>query len=331
MTGTVRVSAVMGPESSYGSGATVWHRFPTGITLSINPSNNMSYLSSIGSKTFDVGVGGKFNGSGSFNCKLDYNILYPLFLICDTYSYDSASGTHKFTIEDGKRMKSFAIRFKKLNRMVGGPQDETTELTGCVATSFDVRQGSGSATLDLSVRFSFRTMETSYGNLTETDYPDYYADNPPLPIEWTCLFVGEESVAGTEASNFSITNNAGTVIGCGTRFDSNYYVGKTTVTVGTTVYSNNPKRYLALMYSGGSSDTLTAPREKALQPIPEVSLRSSETVDSDDYSLKVTFYKVYVESGGATNFSDSKLTESPSMKANNFKIEIKNTVGELTW
>ena len=330
MTATVRASCVYGPEDTFAGGTTQWFRFPTAVTLSVNPSNNMSYLTPIGSKFFEEGVAGKFSGSGNVKFKLDYNLIEPLMLFCDTYEYDSGSGTHTFYISNAKRMKSFSLRYKKLNRMVGGASDETTTLVGCYATSFQVSQSSNAATLDCTIQFSYVNQSTSLSNLDGTDWDDYYANNPAMPIEWTCLFVGEESVAGTESSGFSISNGAGSVAGCGSRFDANYYVGQTQVTVNTTVYSNNPQRYLTLMYSGGYDGDALSPRTKGLRPIPEVSLRSSETADSDDYSMTVTFEDVYVNSGGATSFSDSKITESPSMRARNFTIEIKNTKGRIT-
>lgn len=327
----MRVSAVIGREASFGSGATTYHRIPAKATLSATPSNNMQYLTAIGSKFFEVGVAGRFNGSGSITFSLDYRNLYPLFLMFDTYEYDAGSGTHKFSISNGVRVPSFSIRYKKLNRMVGGPKDETTTILGCVCTGFNVKQNSGSATLDTTVNFSFQRWRTDYSPLTETDYPDYYEDEPPLPVEWTCLFVGDESVAGTESSGFNTSNNATTVIGCGSRFDSNYTVGKFDVSITTSVYSNNPERYLALMYSGGVDDQATEPRSKALQPIPEVSLRSSETVDSEDYSLVARFKDVYVNQGGATSFSDSKITESPTLKAKSVTLEFKNGMPQYSW
>lgn len=331
MTGTTRTSAVWSPESSFGSGDSgKWYRFPTAVNLSLTPSNNMTYLTPIGTKFFETGVAGKFSGTGSLTFKLDYNLIDFLLCIFDTYEYDSGSGTHTLTISNGVREGSFCVRYKKMNRIVNGPRDETRTLLGCIATSFEVKQNSGSATLDCTVQFTYINEETSFGNVSETDWDDYYATDPPLPVEWTCLYIGEESVAGTESSGFSVSNGAGTVAGCGSRFDANYYMGSVTVNVNTSVYSNNPDRYLTLMYSGGFSTSYTSPKSKAVKPIPEVSLRSSETVDSDNYSLTVTFENVYVNKGGPTSFNDSKCVDSPTLRAQKVTLAFKNTRDEIT-
>lgn len=261
---------------------------------------------------------------------MDYNIIDFLPAIFEEYTYDSSTGTHTFANLNGSRPPSFAIRYKKLNRIVGGPNDETTELRGCVASALSIKQTSSSATLDVTLRFTYNTQVSVYSDLSETDFDDYYETTDPLPVEWTCLYVGDESVAGTESSGFDVSNNLGTVAGCGTRFDSNYYVGKVDVSISTSVYSTDPKRYLTLMYSGGYDDTLTSPQDKALRPIPEVSLRSSETVDSDTYSCIATFEDVYVGAGGATSFTDSKVVDSPTLKAKSVTLAFRNTRGRIT-
>lgn len=329
MTGIVRTSVLMKYEQEFGvedTGGT-WFRLPGGLTASFDPSNNMTYNYGIGDRFWETAVAGKFSGSCTLNFKMDYNCINFLGACFDTYEYQN--GTHVFSYSNGTRGRSFSLRYRKLNRMVGGPEDTTVVVLGCVCTSFSMKQGAGSANLDCTMQCSYVNEIADYSDLSETDWD--YDSTPLVPVEWSCLNIGGVPVAGTESSGFTVTNGSGMVAGCGSRFDSNYYSGKVDITISTTVYSNNPERYLALMYSGGYSDSLTAPMPKGLQPIPQLSLRSGMTsVGGQQYSCVLEATNVMVNKSGMSQFGDSKITDSPTLKAQNCTLSITNGNGAIT-
>lgn len=333
MTGIVRTSVLMKYEDSFGTESTsnAWFRLPSKLTARFEPRNNMSYQYGIGDRFWQTATAGKFSGSVTLTFIMDYNCINYLGAVFDDYEY--TNGEHVFKDINGARGRSFSLRFKKLNRMVGGPKDQTTVCTGCVCTQFNVSQSAGSAVLTCTMTCFYVNESSTFADLDGTDWDYDDSDNAELiPVEWSCLNIDDVSVAGTESVGFTISNNSGSVPGCGSRFDQNYYSGKVDITLSTTVYSKNPDEYYRRMYSGGlltssiSSVTSDSPKSKALKPIDKVSLKSSQ---EGTYSCILDAEDVMVDKDGLKEFGESELTASPTLKPRNVTLRIKNGRGSI--
>ena len=333
MTG-IRTSAVFTPESTFGvtPGSPTWYRFPTGLEITYQPKNNMNEYREIGNKFIDRVVAGVFSGSGTVTFKLDYDCINFLGWVFESYSFDNTNKIHTFQKANGKRVKSASIRTKKLNRIVGGNKDEMVILKGCVCTDFQCNWGGRDAVSTCTVQFEYVNETEDTSNLSSTDWDVFYDEEGAgysggtvHPVEWACLNIGDDPVAFTESVAFGVSNSVSMIKGCGTRFYGNYNEGQANIKLTTTCYSYTPDNYYSRMYSGGDSIALTSPKAKNLQPIPIVKIKSSETGGTTEYSMTVTFTRVYVESPGSRSFNTgSRINDSPSLKATNFKIEINN-------
>lgn len=335
MTG-VRASAVYTPEKEYGvtpTGAT-WYRFPTGLTFDFNPTNSMSSYGEIGSKFISNVTAGKYSLGWTARFKLDYRCIEILGMVFESYTYDSTTGTHIFKKVNNKRVPPASIRLKKLNRYVGGGNDQTFILTGCVVKSFEFSQSSSGATLDCTINGTGMIDIADYQDLIQTDWEGYYDTDDCIPMEWTCLAIGDKPVAYTESVRFSVDNGSEFAYGCGSRFIQNYNEKNATISLSTSVWSVDPDNYQRRMYSGGIDTTHNRPMAKGLKPIPEITLRSfydSNEDGNNDYTCTVHLYKVWVNSNGQTSLSpSSKIMDSPNLIVTNFSIEIKNDVGKIT-
>ena len=333
MTG-IRTSAIFRPEKSYGvSGTGDWYRFPSGLTISYNPTNNIRAYNEIGTKFISRAVADKYNCTLTTNFKLDYKCIQILGAIFEGYSYDSSTKTHKFWKSNSKRVKSMEVKLKKLNRLVGGSKDETITLKGCYVTSFTFRNTSG-ATLDAEVSYNCIMDASDYIALDSTDWDTYYDDmDACVPIEWACISIGNDPVAYTDSVTFSVNNNAESVYGCGSRFVQNYLEKTTSISCSTSCYSVNPEYYRQRMYSGGVDATHSQPIAKGLKPIPQMKIRSFyDAIEGgdDEYTCTVNLYNVWVNSMGTISFdAGRKITDSPNLIIQNFDIEIKNDTGSI--
>ena len=327
MTG-IRTSAVFRPETSYGvAGSGDWQRLPTGLSVDYSPSNNIKTYNEIGNKFFDNAVADRYTCGFTMRFKLDYKCIAILGAVFENVTF--SNGTYTFTKSNSARVKSFELRYKKLNRIVGGNKDQTIHLKGCYVTSFSFSQNSG-ATLDATVSGNCIMDSTDYSNLTETDWNDFYEDDDDVcvPIEWACVAIGDDPVAYTESVTFGINNNAENVLGCGSRFSQNYMEKNSNITFSTSCYSVNPEYYQQRMYSGGMDATHTQPMTKGLRPIPVMKIRSFYDADEDntnEYTSTITLNHVYINSMGTISFdAGRKIVDSPSMLVQGFSFEIKN-------
>lgn len=333
MTGT-RASAVFRPESEYGDGGSGdWYRFPTGLTFDFTPTNNIAQYGEIGNKFIANATGGKYSVSWTARFKLDYQCIEILRAVFEEYFYDSATGVHIFKKANGKRVPSMSVRVKILDRYVGGGNDRTYLIIGCVVKSFDFSQSSSGATLDATISGTGILDTVDYSDLSETDWATYYDNDDCVPMEWTCLSIDGKPVAYTESIRFSVDNGLEVSYGCGSRFIQNYNEKNSNISLSTSVWSVEPDNYQRRMYSGGIDVTHNRPMPKGLKPIPTMALSSFYDANEDDeneYTSTVTLYKVYVNNNGTTALSpNSKIMDSPNLIVTNFELKIKNNKGSI--
>lgn len=329
MTG-IFVSAVFKPEKEFGVEDTTadWQRLPSGLTVTYQPKNNLKTYYEIGNKFMRRAVAGNFSGTFTLNFKMDYQCIDILGAVFEDYNY--INETHIFKKVNGKRIPSFTLRIKKLNRIRGGSADTTITLTGCVANSFQMAQsGSSDATSNATISGNYADEDMVKTDLDGTDWEDFYdVEDAFVPMEWTCVNIGDTPVAYTESASFGVNNSASMVPGCGSRFAHQYSEGQAQISLSTSCWSVNPEVYYQRMYSGGYRNTDTAPLSKGLKPIPLMKLKSSL---ESAYSITVNLYKVYVESDGSRSYTaNGRIMDSPQFQVTNFDIEIKNTRGKIT-
>lgn len=337
MTG-IRTSAIFKPEKEFGvedaNGS--WHRFPSGLSFGYQPRNNIKTYFEIGNKFYDRAVAGNFSGTFNITFKMDYECIDFLGAVFEGYEYDAGTKTHTFRKANGKRVPSFSVRVKKMNRIVGGSADTTVILVGCVVTSFSMaHNGSSDATSNVTISGNYANESMDKDDLDETDWQDYYNEDDEgydkgdiVPVEWTCVTINGEPVAYTENATFGVSNSVSMVPGCGVRFSENYSEGQSNVTLSTSCYSVNPETYYQRMYSGGYDTTLLKPKSKGLQPIPLMALKSQY---DGDYALTVNLYNVTVDSDGNRNYTaNGRIMDSPSLQISSFDMQIKNKTGKIT-
>lgn len=325
MTG-IRTSAVFRPESSYGvAGTGNWYRLPTGLSVDYSPSNNIRTYNEIGNKFFDNAVADRYTGTFTLNFKMDYRCIGILGAVFEDVSF--SNGTYTFRKSNSKRVKPFELRYKKLNKMVGGSKDQTINLKGCYVTNFSVRQSSG-ATLDATVSGNCIKDVTDYSDLAKTDWDDFYDNDDCVPIEWACIAIGDEPVAFTDSVSFGIGNGGENVLGCGSRFSQGYLEKSASVSVSTSCWSVHPEYYQQRMYSGGVDATHTEPMAKGLKPIPLMKIRSfydATEGGENEYTSTVNLTNVWVNSGGSMSFdAGRKIVDSPNLIVQKLELVIKN-------
>ena len=332
MTG-IRTSCVFKPETSFGVETDKgWYRLPSGLSFDFTPKNGMQTYYEIGNKFPDRAVAGRFSGTWTIRCKLDYEIIGFLGIAFESYKYEN--NVHKFGKVNGKRPPSMTLRGKQLNRMVGGSKDATTVLLGCVCDSISLSMsGANSATVEVNLSGSYADQYDDYSELEETDWQDFYDEDSAVPVEWVCLRINDEPIAYTKSISFSVRNSLSMQPACGSRFSQNYGEGQASISLSTSVWSVKPETYIQKMYSGGFDSTKNRPMKKGLKPIPKISLVSVyDTNDDDtaDYSFTLNLYDVYVDSVGHSWNSGSEIVDSPSLIPMGFDIEFKNKSGKLT-
>lgn len=104
--------------------------------MTISENNNWKFQNGLGSKTAQLEYEGRFTGSFNGNLYLDYNNFYWLLFGLEGYGFyldeQNHVGYHVFSPCNSKSLRSFSMRFVKLDRTVGGPYDEEMVMLGCV-------------------------------------------------------------------------------------------------------------------------------------------------------------------------------------------------------
>lgn len=264
-----------------------WIAPPPGTFFSSTHNRSVTKVYTEGSKFPDTFAFGQVQGSWEWTFNMDYDYLEPFMLAFEGEGdgEDSANGVFEFTKSNSRRVPSFCVRGKILNKITEGTwedglKDETYILTGCVVKTLRFSKSAGASQVQVSMSGLYANEHMILGDLTATDYEEYGGHL----VEFQCMFVGDEYVANTESLSVGVENSASAVYTTCTPIASNYAESQTSLTFTTMCYANDPMRYRTRMYSGGSDRTALYPYHKNMTPIPSVSLKSynAESVSYDE-------------------------------------------------
>ena len=345
-----RVGVAIRPETVFGDGgAGNWRYIGVGMDFNFTEQNNWKFQNGMGSKVPELEFEGRFSGTWNGNLYLDYNNFYWIQFALEGYAYGTATyptdseesgrevGIHIFTTANNKALKSFALRFIKLDRPVGGydanlKADEEIILKGCVMNKFSPSyEGSSTSAVKCSIGGVF--VDTQLTCKEETDTIDgMTGKNNVRAINWGCLKVmnednsGWEKIANNERTGFTFSRSTSTIPDCGQRIDTAFYESAIQpITITSLVYSRNPNQWQTRMHTGGArndlnltTNTTSSPKEKGLEPIPNIRIESGTPNDSGrtaDYLCIAEFEDCVVDSWGNSYNSQSEITENPTLKA----------------
>lgn len=274
-----------------------WILPPPGSFISTTHNRTVDRIYTQGSKFYDTLAYGQLSGSWEWTFEMDYKYLEPFLLAFEDSKYDSSTGTWTFKKSNNKRVPSFCVRRKVLNRMTGdNGDDETVILKGMVVKTIRFSKPGGSSQLSVSLSGFYADESADWSDLENTDYQEYSGQL----VEFSCMYIGAISdanyVANTESLSLGIETSASAIFSVCTPFASNYSESQTSFTFGTTTYSNDPSKYKRRLYSGGSdnSRSVTRPKSKGMKPIPVINLasfdgeiRESEIPPENDVSKSV--------------------------------------------
>ena len=267
-----------------------WIAPPPGSFINTTHNRSTTRVQSAGSKIWDTVAYGQLTGSWEWTFLLDYNYLEPLYFAFEGFSDNNAHTTHTYEKHNAKRVKSFTLRRKMLNRMAGGPDtaqeqsDEVEEVYGCVVRSISFSKASGTSQIQVRMTGFFVDEKMYLGDLEATDYKSYTGKL----AEYFCMFVGgtelsnSHYVANTDSLEITIENNADPIYNTCSPFASQYYEGITNYSFSTSCYSNNPYNYKLRVYGGGTRVTpasevgspsrIARPLSKGLAPLNKIFL-----------------------------------------------------------
>lgn len=290
-----------------------WICPPAGSFLSTTHNRSTSKIYSAGSKFWDTVAYGQMSGTFEWTFVADYDYIEPFFLIFEDVSYNSSTKTYSFSKANVKRVPSFTIRRKTLNRMFNGlydaskdnVDDETIIYTGCVVKTARFSKAAGASQLNVTLSGFYANEEMSSDKLNATDYQEYAGDL----MEFQCMFIDSISsdnyVANTESLSLAIENSAAAIYSTCTPFASEFSEGQTSFSFGTTCYSNDPSHYKRRVYSGGYDNKTLKPMSKGMKPIPKVLLATYTGNVSADTSSDVA--SAYASSGKTSVFTLTKM------------------------
>jgi len=265
-----------------------WVAPPPGTFFSSTHNRSVTKVYTEGSKFLDTYAYGQVQGSWEWTFNMDYDYLEPFLLAFEGVGTgeNTSGGVFEFTKSNSKRVPSFCVRGKILNRITDGTweenlQDEMYILTGCVVKTVRFSKSAGASQVQVSMSGLYANEHMVLGDLEATDYTEY---NGHL-VEFQCMFADDEYVANTESLSVGVENSASAIYTTCTPIASNFAESQTSITFGTMCYANDPTRYRTRMYSGGRSKTADYPNHKNLGPISSVKLKSynaeSVTYDND--------------------------------------------------
>lgn len=303
MTG-IRYAVSVAEESTFGVKGTNFFVLPPGAYMSATYNVATETVYAPGSKLFEDVVYGRVQGSFEISCNLSYEHLGIFRFLFEDYKSEAILGgedgktptglyKHTFKKANNARIKSFTIRRRTLNSItsVDAGEDETTYFLGCVLKSCRISQASGSGKMTATFSGYFSDTDTVLGTLSGTGYKEFEGQN----VEWSCMFIGDKYVANVESLTLSIDNGSGMQYTTCKSTSVNYYESTSSFQFGMTCYSNDFKRYKALVYSGGQDPSVAASGTtyrnmcKNKHPIPKLSMRSFNTCHEDtDADLSAT-------------------------------------------
>lgn len=304
----IRQSFCFCREKTYKAGKAdgdCWIAPPPGSFLSTTHNRSTKKIYTQGSKFFDTVAYGSMSGSWEWTFVADYEYFEPFMLAFDETSFTAVkdkdgktiAGEYVFSKKNNKRVPSFCIRRKVLNGITGGSHglDEESILYGCVVKSIRFSRSAADSPLNVTMSGFYADEQTALKNLINTDYQEYTGSL----VEFSCMFIGEVSnenyVANTESLTIGIENGASAVYSVCSPFASSYAENQTSVSFGTTAYSNDPMRYKMRVYGGGETATPTndvyRPRSKGMTPIPLVNIVAYNGMAEGDASNIATIYE----------------------------------------
>lgn len=281
---SIRVSAIFAEEDTFCGGkpsAAKWVAPPAGTYISCTYDRAVTKVFSEGSKFFETVAFGQVSGSFTWNFMADYDYIEPFKLAFEDYSCTSngdGTYTHTFKKANNKRLPSFCLRIKQINRITGGPEDEVTELRGCVVQSVKLSSSAGTSQVSATLSGKFADAKTWKGDLATTDYQEYDGEL----WEFQCLFMG---ATASDSSYVSMVDSLSVGVDSGTEmlytvctpFAANYYEGQANFTLSVSCYSNDPGRLKLRAYTGGQSVATGSPASpwaKGLKPCADMTICS---------------------------------------------------------
>lgn len=270
MTG-VRYSVAIAEESTFGDGAgsNKFYTLSAGAYMSATANISTETIFSPGAKFFDTAIYGRLSGSFEIDFVLSYEYLGLFKLVFEGYSVEAQKddkGTptgryiHTFTKANNKRIGSFTIRRKTLNKITGptaGP-DEATEFRGCVIKSLRISQSSGSSKLSVTLSGYFKEPITDLEALSKTDFKEFEGQ----PVEWACALFDNTYVKTVESLTLSVDNGMNMMYTTCRDTSINYYEDKSSFQFGMTTYSNDFTRVKGRALSGGQDASNAASGSK---------------------------------------------------------------------
>lgn len=345
----IRQSYVIAREEKFGKGrgSNPWFAPPPGTFISFTHNRSVSKIYTAGSKFIDEFAFGAVTGSFEWTFTMDYKYLASLALAFEDYTCkanDDGSYTHTFKKANDKRVPSFCIRRKIMNRMANGGienTDEISEVYGCVVRNLTFSIAAGSSQISVTMTGLFTDEKMALTDLEATDYKE--ADGQL--VEWQCLFDGDSPSCDTyigdvDSLGVTIENSAAAIYSTCTPIAKNFYEGQTSFTLKMTTYSNNPHKFKNRMYSGGSDNTTTSPKIKQLEPWSTVTLASyslsmrddgysdvASCIEASPMSATFTIKKAALQSLTWQKGDGSKLMDQlTSTSCQNMILTIKSTV-----
>lgn len=334
-----RVGVAIKPEQQFGveNENADWHYVGIGMDMNFTENNGWKFQNGMGSKTAQLEYEGRFSATWGGNLYLDYNNFYWLMFGLELYAFKKIGdyGYHIFSTANNKSIKSFSMRFLKLDREVGGPYDEEMIMLGCTMDKVSPSYESSGSAIKCAIGGKFADARLYADNLTDTIREgENLGKNKVTPINWGCLQVlnaqgtAWEKVANNERTGFTFSRTINTIPECGERIDNGYYESAINpIPITAVVYSRNANQWQTRMHSGGIRNDLSAdgennmssPRKKGLQGIPNIRIASGSLTESEGespaYSCIAQFEEAVVDNWGNTYNSGSEIVESPTIKA----------------
>lgn len=350
---SIRVSAIFQEEDTFCGGlpsGKQWIAPPPGTYVSATYDRAVTKVTAEGSKFFETVAYGQVSGSFSWNFYLDYRYIEPLLRYFEEYSVQNngdGTYTHTFSKVNNDRPSSFCMRFKQLNRMAGGTEDEVTELRGCVPQSIKVNFNQGTSQVQVTLSGKFADAYTWIGNLTTTDYQEYDGEM----VEFGCLFVGASAtdagyVEMIDSLSITMDNSLDMLYTVCSPFAANYYEGVNSFSMSASCYSNDPERFKLRAYTGGQSVATGSPANiwaKGLKPCADMIIASynlavhdgdadtiSEAISDSDRKVLIHIEDCVFKTAQWPASDNSKMQEQiSSAECRKMSISITNNIPDL--
>lgn len=277
---------------------------PPGTHFSFTLNASTTQITAAGSKTWEDIAYGQYTGSFEWRFVMSYKYLEPFILLFEGYksaadATDNNGDTPPFTLKhnlhhhtfrklNNKRVPSFVVQQKILNRIAGGTEDQIIEHLGCVARNIRWSKASQDSKIDVTVTGFFADQCMYKGNLDATDY--VAKNNGADLIEYLCAFadkgtsdtVNAEYMKYVDSFNCSMENGVSGVYSICSPVAVNYAESRTSYQYGISMYAIVPKQLQQRLYSGGRHGMAYRPQIKNRQPMKEMHLYSYDKSCSDN-------------------------------------------------